>query len=135
MSASHYATTTSTVDNGSEPVVVDIGPVSFDEVVRVARHRAAVTLSDHALAAIAESSSTINELANSPTPVYGVSTGFGALATRQIPQELRTQLQRSLVRSHAAGSGPEVEPGISSRPVAALPGLPDNIARRGAEQI
>jgi histidine ammonia-lyase len=41
--------------------------------------------------------------------VYGVSTGFGALATRHIPHELRTQLQRSLIRSHAAGSGPEVE--------------------------
>ena len=42
-------------------------------------------------------------------PHYGVSTGFGALATRHIPVELRGQLQRSLVRSHAAGSGPEVE--------------------------
>jgi histidine ammonia-lyase len=38
-----------------------------------------------------------------------VSTGFGALANRHIPVELRTQLQRSLIRSHAAGSGPEVE--------------------------
>src|SRR5258708_12195720 len=43
------------------------------------------------------------------SPHYGVSTGFGALASRPIPPELRAQLQRSLVRSHAAGSGPEVE--------------------------
>ena len=42
-------------------------------------------------------------------PHYGVSTGFGALATRHIPTALRAQLQRSLVRSHAAGAGPEVE--------------------------
>ena len=42
-------------------------------------------------------------------PHYGVSTGFGALATRHIPTELRAQLQRSLVRTHAAGSGAEVE--------------------------
>ena len=41
-----------------------------------------------------------------------MSTGFGALATRHIPVELRTQLQRSLIRSHAAGSGPEVEPEV-----------------------
>lgn len=41
--------------------------------------------------------------------MYGVSTGFGALATRHIPPEQRAQLQRSLVRSHAAGSGPAVE--------------------------
>src|SRR6185436_12369967 len=51
----------------------------------------------------------VDELAAAPTPAYGVSTGFGALATRHIPTEMRAQLQRSLVRSHAAGSGPEVE--------------------------
>jgi histidine ammonia-lyase len=38
-----------------------------------------------------------------------VSTGFGALATRHIPVDSRQQLQASLIRSHAAGSGPEVE--------------------------
>ena len=42
-------------------------------------------------------------------PHYGISTGFGALANRHIPVELRQQLQASLVRSHSAGSGPEVE--------------------------
>ena len=51
----------------------------------------------------------VEELAAAPTPAYGISTGFGALATRHIPTEMRAQLQRSLVRSHAAGSGPEVE--------------------------
>ena len=51
----------------------------------------------------------MEELAAAPTPAYGISTGFGALATRHIPAEMRAQLQRSLVRSHAAGSGPEVE--------------------------
>ena len=44
-----------------------------------------------------------------PSPHYGISTGFGALATRHIPVERRDRLQRSLIRSHAAGSGPEVE--------------------------
>ena len=43
------------------------------------------------------------------SPTYGISTGFGALATRHIPPERRAELQRSLVRSHAAGAGPEVE--------------------------
>ena len=48
-------------------------------------------------------------LADDDQPHYGISTGFGALATTHIPPELRAQLQRSLIRSHAAGSGPEVE--------------------------
>jgi histidine ammonia-lyase len=51
----------------------------------------------------------VEDLAAAPTPAYGISTGFGALATRHIPTEMRAQLQKSLVRSHAAGSGPEVE--------------------------
>jgi histidine ammonia-lyase len=38
-----------------------------------------------------------------------VSTGFGALATRHIGPDLRTRLQRNIVRSHAAGMGPRVE--------------------------
>lgn len=90
-------------------VTVGIGPVSFEELLAVAREGATVKISEDALAAIADSRQRIEELAENPKPVYGVSTGFGALATRHIPQELRKQLQRSLIRSHAAGSGPEVE--------------------------
>ncbi|MBB2915050.1 histidine ammonia-lyase [Streptosporangium becharense] len=91
--------------------VVNIGPepLSFDEVVRVARHGAPVRLTDDAVAAMAAARTRVDELAESPVPAYGVSTGFGALATRHIDPSLRAQLQRSLVRSHAAGSGPEVE--------------------------
>jgi histidine ammonia-lyase len=90
-------------------VTVGIGPVSFDDVIAVARGDASVVIADDAIAAIDESRKRIEALAADPTPVYGVSTGFGALATRHIPHEMRTQLQRSLIRSHAAGSGPEVE--------------------------
>ncbi|MFF2552799.1 histidine ammonia-lyase [Nocardia sp. NPDC058058] len=107
MSASIEHTTGRSVSR--DTVTVGIGPVSPEEVVRVARYGASVELSAEALTAIAESRTRIQELADDPKPVYGVSTGFGALASRHIPQELRTQLQRSLIRSHAAGSGPEVE--------------------------
>lgn len=92
-----------------EPVVVGTGPVAPQDVVRVARDGAAVRLSDESLAAMGESRRRIEALAADPKPVYGVSTGFGALAVRHIPLELRKQLQRSLIRSHAAGSGAEVE--------------------------
>ncbi len=91
------------------PVVVGIGPVSADDVVRVARNDAPVVIAEDAIAAITASRSRIEALADDPTPAYGISTGFGALATRHIPNDLRTKLQRSLIRSHAAGSGPEVE--------------------------
>jgi histidine ammonia-lyase len=51
----------------------------------------------------------VEALAASDTPVYGISTGFGALANRHVSTDLRTQLQRSLIRSHAAGVGAPVE--------------------------
>ena len=47
----------------------------------------------------------IERLAVSEEPVYGISTGFGALAQRHIPMADRVQLQKSLIRSHAAGEG------------------------------
>jgi len=92
-----------------ETVIVGTGPVSFADVVAVARGGAAVALSPAADAEISASRKVIDALADDPAPHYGVSTGFGALATKHIPAERRAQLQRSLVRSHAAGSGPEVE--------------------------
>ena len=90
-------------------VAVGPGPVSFADVVAVARRGAAVTLTPEAESAIERARAVVDELAAGPTPAYGISTGFGALATRHIPTDRRAQLQRSLVRSHAAGSGPEVE--------------------------
>ena len=90
-------------------MIVGVGPLSAADVVAVARYGARVRIDDQALEEIAKSRAAIEALAHAETPHYGVSTGFGALATRHIAPELRAQLQRSLVRSHAAGSGPEVE--------------------------
>jgi histidine ammonia-lyase len=95
--------------NTLETVAVGVGPLTAAEVVAVARYGVPVRLDDHALEQIAKSRAAVEALAHAETPHYGVSTGFGALATRHIAPELRAQLQRSLVRSHAAGSGAEVE--------------------------
>jgi histidine ammonia-lyase len=96
----------------TDAVTVGVGPLSFTDVVRVARDAAAVEIAPESWAEVRRSRAVIEALANDDAPHYGVSTGFGALATRHIPVESRTQLQRSLIRSHAAGSGPEVEPEV-----------------------
>src|SRR5215210_4124888 len=90
-------------------VQIGPGPLSLEEVLAVARDGARVELTPAALDAIAGSRRAVEALADADTPHYGVSTGFGALATRHIAPERRTALQRGLIRSHAAGSGPEVE--------------------------
>ena len=92
-----------------QAVPIAVGPPSLDDIVAVARGGAPVELTAEALSAIAQSREIVDALAGDAQPHYGVSTGFGALATRHIPADARAQLQRSLVRSHAAGSGPEVE--------------------------
>ncbi|TXK04485.1 histidine ammonia-lyase [Microbacterium mitrae] len=79
------------------------------EVVAVARHGAPVTIDTEALAGVAQSRARIEALADDSVPHYGVSTGFGALATTFISPDRRAQLQASLIRSHAAGTGAEVE--------------------------
>jgi histidine ammonia-lyase len=90
-------------------VVVGSGPLTPRAVIAVARHRAKVELAPEALGAVRHGREIIDALADDTEPHYGVSTGFGALATRFISADLRAQLQASLIRSHAAGSGPQVE--------------------------
>jgi histidine ammonia-lyase len=90
-------------------VVIGTGPVSREEIIAVARQGAPVRLAPEALEEMGAGRKVVEALADDTEAHYGVSTGFGALATRHIPVELRAQLQRSLVRSHAAGSGAEVE--------------------------
>src|SRR5690242_14426164 len=92
-----------------DTVVIGIGAPTFADVVAVARHHARIVIADEAWVEVRRSRAVIEALADDDQPHYGISTGFGALATRHIPVESRTQLQRSLIRSHAAGSGPEVE--------------------------
>jgi histidine ammonia-lyase len=94
---------------GRVTVVVGPGPLTPEDVVAVARHGAAVELSGEALAGLAAGRTVVEDLAADEIPRYGISTGFGALATTHIPADRRAALQRGLVRSHAAGSGPEVE--------------------------
>jgi histidine ammonia-lyase len=94
-----------------QPDEVLVGPadVTAADVVAVARYDARVHLTPAALEAMAASRRVIDDLAASPTPAYGISTGFGALATRHITPDLRAKLQLSLIRSHAAGMGNPAE--------------------------
>ena len=90
---------------------ISLGPSGLDagDVVAVARRGARVSVSAPARDAIARSAATVERLAASDAAVYGISTGFGSLATTVIPPERREELQRALIRSHAAGMGPLVE--------------------------
>ena len=79
--------------------------VSTADVLAVARHDARVELADTTVEAMARSRTIVDTIEASGRPVYGVSTGFGALANTSIAPERRAELQHALIRSHAAGVG------------------------------
>lgn len=94
------------------PVLVNTSGLDRDSVINVARNNAEVKITQSALDALARSSKIVEDLAKSNQPVYGISTGFGALATKHIAPNDRVALQQSLIRSHAAGMGQVVEPEV-----------------------
>jgi histidine ammonia-lyase len=93
----------------AELYVENLDPTS---VVAVARQRARVAMGEEARERVSASRRRIEIMLEGDRPVYGVTTGFGALANTRITAEKRLELQHSLLRSHAAGMGPFIEPEI-----------------------
>jgi histidine ammonia-lyase len=83
--------------------------VAAADVVAVARENAPVVLGSAARAEMERSAAVVAARADADEPAYGISTGFGSLALVRIPASARVALQRSLIRSHAAGMGPAIE--------------------------
>jgi histidine ammonia-lyase len=83
-------------------------PLTLETIALVARRRATVTISPRARAAMQRSRAVIDQVVargDLAPAVYGVNTGFGALAEVRISAREVAELQRNLVRSHAAGVG------------------------------
>ena len=97
----------------SRPVVVfDGSPLSVADVVAVARHGAAVTVTPETAGRMAPARAVIERIVADGSTVYGVTTGFGALASVKVSADEARRLQLSLVLSHAAGMGDLVEPEV-----------------------
>ena len=90
-------------------ITLNSSGLTMDQVVEVARNGAKIEITKEALEKMAATRAHIETLAKAEVPVYGISTGFGALANQHIAPEDRVQLQKSLIRSHAAGMGDPVE--------------------------
>ncbi len=75
-------------------------------VEAVARGGARATLDVHARARVAEARAVVERLVAEGAVVYGITTGFGDLATTFIPPADARRLQENLLASHAVGVGP-----------------------------
>ncbi|HUR16370.1 MAG TPA: histidine ammonia-lyase [Candidatus Limnocylindrales bacterium] len=80
--------------------------LTLEEVEDVARGRADVRLDDAARERMHASWLVVDELVATDEMVYGVTTGFGALATHRIVHKDAARLQENLLVSHAVGVGP-----------------------------
>jgi histidine ammonia-lyase len=97
-------------DPTARPVIaIDGSPLSVADVVAVARHGAAVSVAPEAAARMAPARAVIERIVAGGASVYGVTTGFGALASVKVSPAEARRLQLSLVLSHAAGMGDQVE--------------------------
>jgi histidine ammonia-lyase len=90
---------------GTDTIVLTGADLTVADVEAVARHGARAVLDDAARARMQEARDVVERLVAAGDIVYGVTTGFGALATRFIPPEDAARLQENLLKSHAAGVG------------------------------
>lgn len=79
-----------------------------DVVVAARRPETRVALSDEAWTRVARSAAAVERLVEQGQVVYGITTGFGHFRDRQIDRSETAELQRNLIRSHAAGVGPHL---------------------------
>ena len=85
-------------------VRIDGGPLQMDDVLAVA-DGAEATLDEAAVHRMEPARRLVEDLVAEGRTVYGVTTGFGALATTRIDPALAAEAQVALLRSHAAGVG------------------------------
>jgi len=86
-------------------------PMALADLVAVARDRRPVALCARAAERIADARRAVDAIAeagDAAPAVYGVNTGFGALAETRIAANDIVTLQKNLVRSHACGVGPDL---------------------------
>lgn len=87
-----------------EKIALGAAPVTLEMVYAIA-HGAPVELAPVARQRVQSARDLVENLAAGEKPVYGVTTGFGALAEVKVPKDQLKALQRNLILSHSAGVG------------------------------
>jgi len=90
-------------------IELDGHSLTLEEIVRVARERAPCGVAESAWAGVKAARELLERRVEAGERIYGVSTGIGHLAHVSVPVEDLEELQRNIVRSHAAGVGPALD--------------------------
>ena len=86
-------------------VVVSGDGLTVEDVVDVARGEANAELAVSVIATMEPSRAVVAAAIRGDAPVYGVNTGFGALADTRVAERDMAQLQAAIIVSHAAAAG------------------------------
>ena len=81
------------------------GQVKLADLCRVYREPVELTLDRYCKTRVDAAADIVQQAANGNKPIYGINTGFGKLASTQIPAEQTELLQRNLILSHCCGVG------------------------------
>ena len=82
------------------------GELAFADLDTLARGGATLALDPAAWGPVEAAAQLVHDVAEGDARVYGINTGFGSLAKTSIPRDRLRDLQRRIVLSHAAGTGP-----------------------------
>src|SRR3972149_2082922 len=91
-----------------DPIILTGRDLTLEAVEAVARHGAPAILAPEARRRMAQSRAVIEAIVARDETVYGVTTGFGDLATKRISPADAARLQENLLVSHAVGVGPRL---------------------------
>ena len=91
----------------NEQVTVSGEGLSIDEVVSVARNRARVAITDDEKVQerVRKSNEFILNAVENNQPIYGVTSGFGAMAYKAISKDQAIELQNNIPWFHKVGTG------------------------------
>jgi len=91
--------------NSANPVILNGHSLTLEQLINVSRCGATVRLSEESVSLINRASGLIENWVANNRVVYGVTTGFGDLATVKVDAARTRLLQENLIRSHAVGVG------------------------------
>jgi histidine ammonia-lyase len=108
-------------------VVLTGSALTVEQLTAIADRGEQTEVAPDAIARVAAAREVVDRKARGDAPVYGINTGFGSFADVKIEPAALETLQRNLLRSHAAGLGPE----LSERVVRAAMALRANVLAKG----
>jgi histidine ammonia-lyase len=88
------------------PFLLEPGRLGLGALRALGKSRRRLELDPKSHAVIDRSAAVVQSILDRHQVAYGINTGFGSLAHTRIPDDQVTELQRRLVLSHAAGTGP-----------------------------